>query len=684
MLNRTRQFIISITLSSAIVFAISPASAQLFKKKPKSAPTPTVTTSTAVAPATLQQTLPVKAVKAPESIIATYKGGKYTGQDLTEKLKSISPYERMAMEEEGKETEVKTRFVKEAVLDRILYPQALKQKLDQDLVFQYLVADKENQLLVNKLYQVEVNEKGKVSEADIRNFYDKHSTEFINPAGDQFKIRYIFVSNAVNPITKIPKTEEEKAEAYQKILEAYQKLKEGKDFVEIAKQYSESDKALRGQVAGPYSRNTILKDIENAALALKPGEFSGIVTTKHGYNIVKLEDFTPALVSFDRVKPGIQSKLRQEIANTAQTRIFDSVTTYKNYAALEQTTAAAVPVQETVRKDTTKKKYLLDAVGDYAKSSGLLSDGTTAFGSKTLAQFLDRFDLRNKSNPVLLKIVRKADKPEKEKTLVGFMRGNKDSGRFIFTLADMKALQQDPRLAPQWNNIEAQKRSLDRLAQVVTFALEAKAQGLEKDLAIVKQVQEFKEKELSGMLLNQKVDKQLVITDQDIKDFYAKNSSMFVTQKEIFARIILIKAPRENQAMMSLAKDSCWEIYSKLTAGADFIEMAREYSQGVNPGKGGELGWVFMGPNGYMFDTAAFALQKGEFSVPVPQRDGYGIIKVDDIREPRSQALDEVREQVKDRVTYEKRDNLTKQITDEILNSEKFKLNEKELLKVSL
>jgi parvulin-like peptidyl-prolyl isomerase len=683
MVNYTRRLIFSITLCSAMVLSISPVSAQLFKKKPKPAPTATVTTATAVAPTTSQPTSPtspVKAVKPPEIIIATYKGGEYTGSDLTARLRSISPYERMAMEEEGKETEFKTRFVKEAILDRILYPEALKQKLDNNPVFQYMVNDKENMLLVNKLYQVEVNQKSKITDADIKNYYDKHSTEFINPAGEQFKIRYIFVDAA-----RTRKTEEEKAEAYKKISEAYQKLKEGKDFVEIAKQYSESDESMRGQVAGPYSRNTIIKEMETAALALKPGEISGIVTTKHGYNIVKLEDYMPALIPFDRVKPGIQGKLRQEIANTAQTRIFDSVTTYKNYAALEQTTTAiTAPVPATVGKDTTKKKYLLDAVGDYAKSSGLISDSTTAFGSKTLAEFLDRFDLRKKSNPILLKIVRKAEKSEKKETLASFFSGKKTPGTFIFTLADMKTLQQDPRTAPQWSNIEMQKRSLDRLAQVVTFALEAKAQGLDKDPAIVKQVQEFKEKELANLLLNKKVEKRLVITNQDIKEFYAKNSSMFITQKQIFARMILIKTPRGNQATTNLAKDSCWQVYSKLTAGADFNEMAKEYSQGLNPDKGGELGWVFMGPSGYMFDTAAFALKKGEFSIPVPQREGYGIIKVDDIREPRLQALDEVWDKAKDGVTNEKRDKLTKQITDETLNSAKFKLYEKELAKVSL
>lgn len=248
----------------------------------------------------------------------------------------------------------------------------------------------------------------------------------------------------------------------------------------------------------------------------------------------------------------------------------------------------------------------------------------------------------------------------------------------------MKLLQKDPRFAPQWKDVESQKRSLDQLAQINTFALEAKAQGLDKDSTIMKQVQEFKNKELASLLLNKKVDKQLVITDQDIKDFYAKNSSVYVTQKEIFARMILIKAPRENATMMNVAKDSCWEIYSKLTAGADFSEIAQEYSQGPNPDKGGELGWVFMGPSGYLFDTAAFALNKGEFSVPVPQRQGYGIIKVDDIREPRLQALDEVWDKVKQGVTYDKRDKLTQQISDEILKSAKFKLNEKDLPKISL
>ncbi|MCX7918734.1 MAG: peptidylprolyl isomerase [bacterium] len=661
-----------ITIGFIGVCFISPVSAQLFKKKPKPAVQPTaVSTSTATT-----ASAPSNEVSPADIIVATYRGGKYTGQDLQSKLKSLDPYTRLEMEEEGNETEAIKRLVKEAVRDRVLYAEAIKNKLDQDPLFKSLVEDREDRLMVDKLYQREVLSKATVTEDDIRNYYNTHINEFTNPQGDQFKIRYIFVDTR-----RKRTTDEEKAEGLKKILEAYQKLKEGNDFVEVAKEYSESEESLRGQVAGPFARDTILKEIETAALSLKPGEFSSIITTKHGYNIVRLEEFIPAVTPYEKAKAAIQGRVlfekRQQIANEAQKRIFDSVTTYKNIAALESlagiTTAKETGVQDTTAQPTSKKekKYLADVVADYAKKTD----------AKSLAEFVDKFSWSHKSNPILLSIVRLPTKSDKKQTFLDFLREGRPQDRYIFTLNDMRLRQNDPRFAPMWANLDAQKRSLDQLAQIKTFAMEARIQGLDKDPDIVKQVQEFKEKELANKMLNQKVDARLTVSDKDIEEFYARNSSWYMTQKEIFARVILIKAPRENPMQLSIAKDSCWEIYSKLTAGANFIELAQEYSQGPNPEKGGEIGWVFMGPSGYLFDTAAFALKKGEFSVPVPLKQGYGIIKVDDIREPRLQTLDEVRNNVKEGVMNEKRMKLTQLITDEILASVNFQLDEKQMLK---
>lgn len=72
------------------------------------------------------------------------------------------------------------------------------------------------------------------------------------------------------------------------------------------------------------------------------------------------------------------------------------------------------------------------------------------------------------------------------------------------------------------------------------------------------------------------------------------------------------------------------EVYKKAQNGADFGELAQEYSSdGASARKGGELPWFGVGEMVEPFEKAAFALTTpGELSQPVKTRFGYHIIKL--------------------------------------------------------
>lgn len=77
------------------------------------------------------------------------------------------------------------------------------------------------------------------------------------------------------------------------------------------------------------------------------------------------------------------------------------------------------------------------------------------------------------------------------------------------------------------------------------------------------------------------------------------------------------------------------EVQQRLSAGEDFAELAKEYSD--DPGSkdaGGELGW-FARNQGLVpeFEEAAFKLQPGEVSPPVLTQFGYHLIEVEE-RDP--------------------------------------------------
>ncbi len=74
-------------------------------------------------------------------------------------------------------------------------------------------------------------------------------------------------------------------------------------------------------------------------------------------------------------------------------------------------------------------------------------------------------------------------------------------------------------------------------------------------------------------------------------------------------------------------------IQDKLKKGADFEELAREYSDCPSASQGGDLGYFGRGTMVKEFEDAAFNLDVGEVSEPVLTEFGYHLIRVDDIRD---------------------------------------------------
>jgi len=100
---------------------------------------------------------------------------------------------------------------------------------------------------------------------------------------------------------------------------------------------------------------------------------------------------------------------------------------------------------------------------------------------------------------------------------------------------------------------------------------------------------------------------------------------------QINAAHILILCPQNadiNQA--DSAQKTINEIYDKLLSGADFSDLAKEYSK--DPGsaaKGGELGWFGFGAMVKEFQDAAFGLKEiGDVSKPFRTQFGYHVVKL--------------------------------------------------------
>ena len=121
-------------------------------------------------------------------------------------------------------------------------------------------------------------------------------------------------------------TQEQQDEAKRRIDSVYQALQAGADFEALAKQVSQDPgSAPHGGVIGWCSRNQLVKEFEDAAFALQPGEMSRPVLSPFGWHIIVMKE-RKQLEPFDFHRENILKFLEQRnVRNSITERKLDAM-----------------------------------------------------------------------------------------------------------------------------------------------------------------------------------------------------------------------------------------------------------------------------------------------------------------------------------------------------------------------
>jgi peptidyl-prolyl cis-trans isomerase D len=97
----------------------------------------------------------------------------------------------------------------------------------------------------------------------------------------------------------------------------------GADFAALARQYTEDEASKAdGGSLGAFGHGRMVKEFDDAAWALSPGQISGLVKTQYGYHIIKVTKKNPAETkTLDQVRPQIENQLKYEKAQAEAARI---------------------------------------------------------------------------------------------------------------------------------------------------------------------------------------------------------------------------------------------------------------------------------------------------------------------------------------------------------------------------
>ncbi len=144
----------------------------------------------------------------------------------------------------------------------------------------------------------------------------------------------------------------------------------------------------------------------------------------------------------------------------------------------------------------------------------------------------------------------------------------------------------------------------------------------------------------------------VTVSDREIERYYQQNSSRYETGDQVAASHILFKtAPDADEEAVRKKAEA---VLAQAKAGADFAELARQYSEDTSAEKGGDLGLFGRNQMVPEFEAAAFALQEGEVSDLVRSSYGFHIIKLDGKQAAFVRPLDSVRDEIRTTLTQEK------------------------------
>ena len=158
------------------------------------------------------------------------------------------------------------------------------------------------------------------------------------------------------------------------------------------------------------------------------------------------------------------------------------------------------------------------------------------------------------------------------------------------------------------------------------------------------------------------------VSDDDAEKYYIENKEKFVSEKKVHALHILFKPDNLEGAN---------KVKQLLADGADFGEMAKEYSECPSKESGGDLGFFGKGQMVPEFEQASFEAEIDIVSEPVKTQFGYHLIKVIEKSEVGNLEFDEVKDNLKNQIKTSVVNHNIQKLAKELRESAKIQIDSK-------
>jgi len=233
--------------------------------------------------------------------LVTVNGVKITKNDVETALMNATQG-RFNQVPPEKQAEFRKQVLEQLVGRELVYDDAKKTGILKSKQFKdeyKKVQERVKKELAVQLWQKKQMDKVKVSNRELKKYFDKNKEEF--KERESVHARHILV-----------KTEAE-AKKIAKELNSLKGQKLKARFIELAKSKSTGPSGPKGGDLGYFSQGQMVPEFNNKVFAMKVGNVSEPVKTQFGYHIIYLQDKKAAKnLAFTEVKSFIEQRLKME------------------------------------------------------------------------------------------------------------------------------------------------------------------------------------------------------------------------------------------------------------------------------------------------------------------------------------------------------------------------------------
>lgn len=247
-----------------------------------------------------QGTGPPASRPSPRNVVATYRGGEVSREELLREANRLPAVLRQQFETPAGKRELAASIVDK----RLLVEEARRRGLRSNPEIQQQIREMEERLLVKALVDGEERAAGAPTDAELRAFYEQNKDGFRLPE----RIHFLRVLAAIpaGATTGDRQRARARAEAFLRRLNA------GEPFAKVQTSGDGPERARDGDFGTHAPEDLGDRRLAMAVLALqKPGQRSGVVEMDAGYAVLQLVEKLPSRVPpFEEVRGEVEGKIQ--------------------------------------------------------------------------------------------------------------------------------------------------------------------------------------------------------------------------------------------------------------------------------------------------------------------------------------------------------------------------------------